>query len=721
VLKRGQLLWAIVVLLAVLAPPAVGARPFQPGAVGFAHRPVCKAVPKRQAHCNAEVIVDASGAPLVTFTPSGYGPSDLQSAYGLTSLAASEGSTQTIAIVDAYDAPSAEADLGVYRSQYGLPACTTANGCFRKVNQRGGTSYPHSDGGWAQEISLDLDMASAICPNCHILLVEADSAAFTDLVAAVDRAALLGATQISNSYGGGEYAGETTDESHYNHPGIAVTVSSGDAGYGVEFPASSRYVTAVGGTSLAPAANARGWAETVWDGAGSGCSAYVSKPTWQTDSGCSWRSVADVSAVADPNTGVAVYDSFAYQGSSGWMVFGGTSAASPIVAGADALIGPPAASLSYPYDHAAWFNDVTSGSNGSCVGSYLCTAGAGYDGPTGMGTPTGTIPVGSNPAAVTQAASAIGTTGATLNASVRAYGVDTTYHFEYGTTTSYGSRWPTVDADAGSGTTSVSVSSVPSGLSPGTAYHYRVVATNSGGTTNGADRTFTTLSPPTVATGPASAVTGTTATLGGSVNPNGAATTYHFEYGTTAAYGTQSPTVDASAGSGSSPVSESASLTGLTPGTTYHFRLVAKSSVGTSTGDDQLFTTDPAPPPPTTTTTTAPPPSVPNNPPDSGTPVAPGPVTPCRTTIKIGRRQRMAIVTIRCAPAGRITVSVLRGRHRLKRAHRTRRSAGNATLRIRIARHAFGSHRRLRLAVSVTVVDRTGGRRVLRRHVTLRR
>ena len=231
-------------------------------------------VPSRQARCHAEVIVNAGGEPLVTPAPAGYGPSDLLNAYGLTTQAASTGATQTIAIVDAYDDPNAEADLGVYRSQYGLSPCTTANGCFRKVDQRGGTAYPRADGGWAQEISLDVDMASAICPNCKILLVEADSNAFSDLVAAVDRAATLGATQISNSYGGNEYSGETTDESHYNHPGIAVTVSSGDAGYGVEFPASSRYVTAVGGTNLQPnAGNARGWSETAWSGAGSGCSA----------------------------------------------------------------------------------------------------------------------------------------------------------------------------------------------------------------------------------------------------------------------------------------------------------------------------------------------------------------------------------------------------------------------------------------------------------------
>lgn len=295
-------------------------------------------------------------------------------------------------IVDAYDDPNAESDLGVYRSQFGLAACTTANGCFRKVNQSGGTRYPRANGGWAQEISLDLDMVSAICPNCHILLVEASSNSLSNLGTAVNEAAALGATEISNSYGGGEFSSDTSyDTSYYNHPGIAITASSGDNGYGVEYPAASQYVTAVGGTTLTRASNSRGWSETAWSGTGSGCSAYDPKPSWQTDSGCSKRTVADVSAVADPNTGVSVYDSFSYQGQSGWLVFGGTSVASPIIASVYALAGNAATVTygSYPYSHTSSLNDVTSGSNGSCGGSYLCTAGPGYDGPTGLGTPNG--------------------------------------------------------------------------------------------------------------------------------------------------------------------------------------------------------------------------------------------------------------------------------------------------------------------------------------------
>jgi len=355
----------------------------------FEHAKVCPNAAPGVARCHSLVRVDASGEPLATFTPSGYGPADLLAAYNLS---ASGGTGQTIAIVDAFDDANAESDLAVYRSQFGLAACTTANGCFRKVDQNGGASYPRGDRGWAEEISLDLDMASAICPNCHILLVEASSNSFANLATAVDQAAALGATVISNSYGGGEYSGEVSDQAHFNHPGVAITVSSGDGGYGVEFPAASQYVTAVGGTTLTRASNTRGWSETVWSGAGSGCSVYIAKPSWQIDAGCSRRTVADVSAVADPNTGVAVYDTYRFH-NGGWFVFGGTSVSAPIIGGVYALAGGIGSttygSLSYS-PHTRSLFDVTSGNNGSCGGSYLCTAMIGYDGPTGNGTPNGT-------------------------------------------------------------------------------------------------------------------------------------------------------------------------------------------------------------------------------------------------------------------------------------------------------------------------------------------
>jgi subtilase family serine protease len=358
----------------------------------FNHKQVCPAADVGAARCHAWVRIDDNGDPLATAgTPSGYAPADLQAAYKLAAASGSNGFGQTIAIVDAMDDPNAATDLAVYRTKFNLSACTTANGCFRKVDQTGGTHYPRADAGWSEEISLDLDMASAICPNCHILLVEATSSSFANLGAAVDQAAHLGANVISNSYGGSEYSTETTDQAHFNHSGIAITVSSGDAGYGVEFPASSQYVTAVGGTSLTQSSNSRGFTETAWVDAGSGCSKYITKPSWQRDIGCAKRTVADVSAVADPNTGVAVYDTYGIKHGGGWLVFGGTSVAAPLVGAIYALAGNEGSFNygSFSYTNLGSIFDITSGTNGRCAGSYLCTAVTGYDGPTGNGTPNG--------------------------------------------------------------------------------------------------------------------------------------------------------------------------------------------------------------------------------------------------------------------------------------------------------------------------------------------
>jgi subtilase family serine protease len=361
---------------------------------GTYHVRACSDVVAGMARCHAHIVTDSAGNWIArahkiqpNFTPSGYGPGDLRSAYKVT---ANGSSSITIAIVDAYGYRNAESDLGVYRSQFGLPACTTANGCFKKVNQNGVQgSYPKQNTGWAQESALDLDMASAMCPNCHLILVEASSASFGNLATAVNTAASLGAHVISNSYGGGEN-GSSPYESAYNHPGVAVTASSGDSGFGVQFPASSPHVTAVGGTSLTTDGSARGWSETAWSGAGSGCSGLYAKPKWQTDPGCSARMEADVSAIADPNTGVAVFGP-AYGGSY-WLVFGGTSVAAPLIGG---IYGNNGGSVTYgsdPYSHTSALFDVTSGSNSNngCSPSYFCTAGPGYDGPTGLGTPNGT-------------------------------------------------------------------------------------------------------------------------------------------------------------------------------------------------------------------------------------------------------------------------------------------------------------------------------------------
>jgi subtilase family serine protease len=344
---------------------------------------VCAAATQGSASCNAirHDLVDSNGKPVPNVSPSGYAPADIQAAYGLGT-----GAGQTVAIVDAYNDPTAEADLGVYRSQFGLSACTTANGCFKKVGQTGTSTLPRTNSGWAQEISLDVDMVSAACPTCHILLVEANSSSFANLATAVNTAATtVGVVAISNSYGGGDQAELTA----YNHPGIAITASTGDAGYGVESPASFPHVIAVGGTTLNRSGSL--FTASAWSGAGSGCSTANAKPAWQTAAtSCSGKANADVSAVANPSTGVAVYDSTANQGVSGWLVFGGTSVSSPIVASVYAqagnLAGYPA---QYTWAHTSGLTDVTTGSNGTCTTSVWCQAGTGWDGPTGLGTPKG--------------------------------------------------------------------------------------------------------------------------------------------------------------------------------------------------------------------------------------------------------------------------------------------------------------------------------------------
>ena len=341
--------------------------------------------------------IPASASPDAIPAGVGYGPSQLQSAYNLTSASAANGAGRTIAIVDAYDDPTAAADLAAYRSAAGLPAVPS----FQKVNQNGATSplpseAPASDD-WTLEESLDLDMASAICPLCNIVLVEATNDSGTGLYVAENTAASM-AGYISNSWGGTEASSDTSlDSSNFNHPGDVITASAGDSDYGVIYPATSPNVVSVGGTRLSTSTNSRGWTESVWntsagsEGTGSGCSAFEPQPSWQTAlglSGCTKRIDNDVAADADPATGVAVYDTS--NGNGGWNEVGGTSASSPMLAAMYALAGnagtTPAQDI---YTHTSNFFDVTSGNDGSCSPAYLCTAKTGYDGPTGIGTPNG--------------------------------------------------------------------------------------------------------------------------------------------------------------------------------------------------------------------------------------------------------------------------------------------------------------------------------------------
>lgn len=347
---------------------------------------------KHTASCNAVKLVNPDGlAPAAAAPPAtGLTPTGLRDAYKLNGLSAGG---RTVAIVDAYGYPNLERDLGVYRSQFGLSACTTANGCLKVINQTGGTSLPRFNVGWAGEQALDVDAVSAAAPDAKIVVVQANSASFADLGAAVVTASKqAGVVAISNSYGGGD-ASDATYGTYYNHPGIAVTASTGDDGYqGGSYPASSSYTTAVGGTSLVAASNTRGWSESVWSGAGSGCSTYnTALPGAASFStGCSKRAMADVSAAADPSKGgMAIYYPTSKTAST-WAQFGGTSEAAPIIAAVYALSGNTAGyANSLPYAHPGSLFDVTSGSNGTCPTTQWCNARAGWDGPTGLGTPNG--------------------------------------------------------------------------------------------------------------------------------------------------------------------------------------------------------------------------------------------------------------------------------------------------------------------------------------------
>jgi len=341
--------------------------------------------------CKARVRTDERNQIKPFAAPAGLGPADLASAYKLD---ASKAPTVTIAIVDAFHYPNVESDLATYRSQFGLPPCTKASGCLRVVNQNGATSPlpgnapPNDD--WTVEAALDLDMASAACPSCKLVLVEAQDDRSNGLfIAQNGAAAQAGVVAISDSWGGGSDGTEGSLETFFNHPGVAIFASSGDSGFtgaAGDYPSTSAFVTAVGGTSLVKSAStARGWTEGAWSGAGSTCSTVIGKPSWQTQTVCAKRAASDISAVANPNTGVAVFNA----GAGGWIVVGGTSASSPFVAGVYARYSLAGQPPSYAWTHASEYFDVTTGSNGSC-GTKMCNAGAGWDGPTGIGSPNGT-------------------------------------------------------------------------------------------------------------------------------------------------------------------------------------------------------------------------------------------------------------------------------------------------------------------------------------------
>ncbi len=376
IVKGLAVLGALVLLLSAAAPTSIafaaGGQPVCPGAVasGF-------------THCYARLL-----RPEASTSPTGLSPARIKSAYSFpTSLTAGAG--RTIAIVDAFDDPTAASDLAVFSSQFGLPACTTANGCFRKVSQTGGSNYPRKDTGWALEISLDIQWAHAIAPGAHILLVEAKTNSFSNLLTAEDYAKAH-ATYVSNSWGGSEFSSETSYDGHFSQSGVSFFVSSGDAGLPAEYPSASRNVVSVGGTTLHFTSSGSFSSETGWSEGGGGCSAYETATSAQSSFGqyaqvkCAGkRATPDVSLDADPASGVSVYDSTPYQGQSGWFTVGGTSASSPMWAGRASDSGAVVNSA-YVYGGSITYRDITSGNNGApCLTGYdLCTGRGSWTGPT---------------------------------------------------------------------------------------------------------------------------------------------------------------------------------------------------------------------------------------------------------------------------------------------------------------------------------------------------
>jgi len=416
----GQRL-AAVVAGSLLLLSVVGAAPAAAKAPSWSHRDahVCGQPGAGKAHCTSvarsfyvdghpyqtrtkKALADAAAAARVDYVTG----TSIRTAYGLTA----EGDPSlVVAIVDAYDDPSAFANLTRFRTDSGLPAiqsCSLAtlttltssagSPCFTKTNQTGGTSLPSADAGWSNEIDLDLQAASAVCPMCSILLLEATSSSVANLATAVTTASNTAHVRsISNSYGvSGDYPG-TIAPAYDNAAmkGIAVTASAGDGGFGPLFPASATNVIGVGGTTLSVDATGVRSSEAAWAGTGSGCSRYNSAPAWQSISGnpCAGKkAISDLSADADPNSGLATYTT--YSGVTGYWVFGGTSLSSPLIAGLYALQGGYSVSnLAGQYAWAAGtpYSDVTSGANGTCSPSVLCTAGVGWDGPTGRGSLAG--------------------------------------------------------------------------------------------------------------------------------------------------------------------------------------------------------------------------------------------------------------------------------------------------------------------------------------------
>jgi subtilase family serine protease len=368
---------AAALVAAALPLMAQSARPVDPGDPNWAHPPIV-------------VMPRTADSPEIA----GYSPSQIKSAYGLAGIA-NEGAGQIIALIDAYNNPDAASDLNTFDTHFGLPACTTGNGCFKVIYATG--TKPANNSGWAGESSLDIEYSHAMAPQAKIILVEAASASNAALYKAVDVAVANGATVVSMSFSGGESSSELNDDSHFNKTGVIFCASSGDSGHGVGYPAASPYVVAVGGTTLDVSAGGAWLSETAWSGSGGGESAYESEPSYQIGYQSSGkRGVPDVAWDANLNTGVAVYSKYGF---SGWVEVGGTSVGSPSWAGLFAVVESSRVAVAkgmltlphtllYP-DSETDYHDITSGTNGSC--GTLCKAVPGYDFVTGLGSPQGNL------------------------------------------------------------------------------------------------------------------------------------------------------------------------------------------------------------------------------------------------------------------------------------------------------------------------------------------
>jgi subtilase family serine protease len=376
---------------------------------------VCGSVNAKLARCHARIITNQNNTPQSSTTPpqTAFTPQMLHTAYLLPCTPGGSIQTQcsqptsfgpTIAIIDAYKDTTIQNDLSTFSSYFGLPSCTASNGCLQIINETGGTNLPGTtNASWALETSLDIEAAHAVCQTCKLLLVETNSSSIQDLSTGDKTAANLGAVAISNSWGTSEFSGETSYDSYFTHQGIAMFASAGDSGYGSSYPSASPDVISVGGTTLSLYTDNTYAGESAWSDTGSGCSLYEKALSFQqavTDwqqTGCSgFKAISDIAEDADPNTGIAVYDSTPYEGSSGWWQVGGTSLSSPIAAAIFALSYttqdtaiPQIASLLYQNDTSANFHDIVSGSNGTCS-TIMCKAMPGYDGPTGLGSLIGT-------------------------------------------------------------------------------------------------------------------------------------------------------------------------------------------------------------------------------------------------------------------------------------------------------------------------------------------